>query len=75
MVMQYTDVLKQVCVEPPTVAVKVALPAFAAECQCIRSTPADINWYLLPTGHSAANLQLLIDISCPQGKKVAHTRA
>lgn len=43
MVMQYTDVLKQVCVEPPTVAVKVALPAFAAECQCIRSTPADIN--------------------------------
>ena len=49
----------QVCVQSPASAVKVTLPAFAAERRRLLhgacSAPAAIDRYLLPAGRSAAN--------------------
>jgi len=48
----------QVCVEPPSSALNMTLPAFAAERRrCTRSAPTAIDRYLLPAGRSAANPQ------------------
>jgi len=55
---------KQVCVKPPP-AVNMMLPTFAAERWRLQndahSRPTAIDQYLLPTGHSAANLLSSID--------------
>jgi len=48
----------QVCVESPSSALNMTLPAFAAERRrCTRSAPTAIDRYLLPAGRSAANPQ------------------